>query len=175
LLAGTRKSVGHYCYLIADDIDAQIKRVTHGKKLKFLPSRILDVAAGLVLVAILSGLLFFAIVESYPTLTKEAIQLMTTQDQVAKLLEITVEKKKLPTSLLLLALFIPLILFGFAEYKPVTRIIKKARRSFFCWGDAMREHESHERTIQYVKWAIIIGFIVSLLATFVGDWVLKRW
>src|SRR3990172_5273814 len=65
------------------------------------------------------------------------------------------------------------IVLLFVGFSPIARLIDKASRSWFCWGDAIALHESFENRLHVIKWVIVGGFVVSLGATLLGAWLTR--
>jgi hypothetical protein len=152
-----------WCFLFSDELDSQIQRTLTKYALSFFKSRIIEIATLLFVGAILVFCVS-ALTIKEPTLPLDAIQKMTTEMKIQKLLELhTQEQNKINWFIPLLMVSWSLILASI-EIRPISRIYEKFYRSVFYWGDMKTDFDRFKNRVNYIKWGIIIAFIVSLLA-----------
>jgi len=154
-----------WCVLLADDLDTQIKRLAVGRLLRYDPERIDSaISYGAMLLGI--AVLVAGTVADFrqPAFQADAMNAMTLDAKVTWLVlyhdtQTTLTGKWLPW-------VIVGVLVGIAwnVLEPIAHATKWLSRSVFYWGDMVSAHDHLVRRMTQIKWGIVIGFIVSLVA-----------
>lgn len=165
-----------WCFLLADELETQIKRTLRKKPFSFLSHSTIDgifiVAIFLLALHYLPGLIFKT---PHYDITPQQIIQMPQEDILRKTLEVVVTKQNSSGTSFYALVFIIVGLMVLIEKLPMpSKIISQCNQAVFYWGDAIQRHEKLERTLGRVKWGLIIAFGVSLLATLVGAAILKH-
>ena len=162
-----------WCFLLADDLDAQIKRIVHKRSI-WLPLRTLDF---LVPITILVGLPVWVLRNTFaskPLFSPAELSKMSTDERVEKILTIVSQQNYVSTKLyswvILFLLVITTLMILSVEYRPISRIWSKLYQPVFYWGDMMERYDRQEKLRANIKWVVVIGFIVSLVASFAYSW-----
>lgn len=164
-----------WCFLLADELETQIKRTLRKKPISFISHSTIDgifiVTIFLLALHYLPGLVFNT---PHYDITPQQIIQMSQEDILRKTLEVVVTKQNSSGTSFYSLVFIIVGLMILIEKLPMpSKIISQCSQAVFYWGDAIQRHEKFERTFSRVKWGLIIAFGVSLLATLVGAVILK--
>lgn len=164
-----------WSYLLADELDTQIKRTLKKKPWTIVDPKTID--------AVLFLSIFFLAMHFLPRvfthspsiqLSNQQISTMGQADAARAALMVLMDKHNNSDSGYMLFVVIIIGIIVAADKLPTpSSIIHKCNRPVFSWGDAAAAHERFERRINQIKWVVIIGFAVSLLATLVGAIILK--
>ncbi len=153
-----------WCFLLIDELDAQIQRIKRKKIFGKIKSIILDfiIAFGIL------GLNTFFITK-YLTihyskgLRIEQINMLTDSQKLNKILENQINNYidpwLIPISYLTL-----IIIFFVIEIKPITKLVSYLSHSVFYWGDIIEIETTYEKKKNIIKITIFLGFIISVLA-----------
>lgn len=162
-----------WCFLLADELDTQIKRVLKSVPLLLIPKEYIDMIVFFTLGGLILLYLMFLGLRVPPAFTLDQIKTMTTDERTVELLSLAVKQHS--TSGLILPIFMLLyaLVWGVIALRPIERILGKMSRSVFYWGDMAPIHDQFERKILHLKWGVCIAFVVSLAATIVGALLLK--
>jgi len=169
-----REKERDWCFLMADELDSQIRRVlTKSPILGFFPSRLADPIVFFSLGALALFYLTFLTTRLSPILNADQIQSMTIDARTQKLLELAVEKHSSSSWVLPISLVVMALVFAFLGLRPISRVIEKMSRSVFYWGDIIPVHDAFEKRVLQIKWSVIVAFIVSLVASIIGALAIK--
>ncbi|MFC1950744.1 hypothetical protein ACFLWD_03695, partial [Chloroflexota bacterium] len=151
-----------WTFLTADEIDSQIKRTLHKRKIQWLKYSDFCLAALVVYLGIFLSSFFIPSL----SITDAEITSMTTNEQIVKILE-TVGNRD---NSLFYQLMLPWVatMFGFfffAIYRPITHLVSKSRTSFFYWGDMTQIYNKFEQRNNIITTGIIIALVVSILGS----------
>lgn len=163
-----------WCFIVADDIDSQIQRSLRPRSLLGkLPGRLIDPAVFVIVAGLL--ILGATLVQTSlsPALTADEIQVLTAEEQIAKILELVCAKTKRSELILPVTFLVTSCLMMILVFRPIHHLVKRSDRSVFYWGDVIPLHDAFEKRIARIKWGIGVGFIVSLIATIVGGIMLR--
>ena len=163
-----------WCFLLADELDSQVCRVlTTSQIFGVFSSYLLDPIVFFSLGAI--ALFYFIFLSSHlsPILNADQIQSMTIDARTQKLLELAVEKHSQSGWLLPITMIVMALVLAFLGFRPISRIMEKMSRSVFYWGDIISVHDAFERRVLQIKWGVIVAFIVSLVASIIGAFVMN--
>lgn len=158
-----------WCILLTDELDNQIKRILIKSPFSFLSYRYIDFIIFPILIAVGSIVLFFIAQEVKPLLSIGQIKSLTMEERSIKILEILASKKPTNDFLIYPVMMIAsAIMFVILEIKPLNKLFNKIFRSVFHWGDMARVYDKDEKLYNSIKWIIIIGFIISLIASIIA-------
>ena len=155
-----------WCFLLADELDGQVGRILKGRVFRFLPRHSIDIfLISLVAACLLMWASWTTFHSMQPPLRMQQIVAMSPDQRSIEMLKILSWKRgasdySAPIMMLFLAVTIALI-----EIRPLSRLLDKASRSVFYWGDMVGIHDRYQKKAQLVKWGIIVAFAVSLLAS----------
>ncbi|MEN6422299.1 MAG: hypothetical protein ABFD76_10165 [Smithella sp.] len=163
-----------WCFLLADDIETQIRRVIRPRRLTWLRQSIfLDMASMMLLLNIIAGVF---IITSY---------LRTPSPDVAQIAKLSIDEKLTKlilkgspdyTAIIFLALYMigTALAMMIAEARPISKLLSWFDRSVFYWGDRIEAFDGRSATIQKVKWGVIIAFLVSVAASVIVAFALPK-
>ena len=158
-----------WCFLLADELDAQVKRSLRKRPFWLVARRYIDMILLFLVFAIASAALASALSSMPPEFTSAQIAAMSQQERLAAVLALLVRTRSvsafwtLPITFVMVAIFILV-----TEFRPIGRLLEGLDRSVFYWGDAIKEWDAFTNRISLVKWGIIIAFVVSLLASLIA-------
>lgn len=160
-----------WCFLLVDELDTQIQRIIKNKSRSFVPSHLIDPLFGFILVA--AGLVWFAFQKQKEKVDIEALMLKGMEDKINYLVINTAEFNNSNTYMFLPVFFAALLfVILLVSYKPFSKLLKLTNQSVFYWGDMISLYDATLQKESRIKWGIIVGFVVSLSASFVGSWVI---
>jgi len=168
-----------WCVLLADDLDIQIKRLAVGRLLRYDPKQIdLAVFSGVMLLG--TAVLVVLAVGLFASLRQTARQTAPQADAVnamtldAKLTWLVLYHDGQTTQAADRLKWFPWGMIGVLVglvgnvLQPIGHATKWLSRSVFYWGDMVSIHDHLARRMTQIKWGIVIGFIVSLVAGLVA-------
>ncbi len=166
-----------WCFLLADEVDAQIKRIRYKRAFR-LPHRLLDFFAPVMLFAAAPLWMLGRSTAPIPALSLNDVKVMSTDEKLQTIFMLEVQNTTLNTRAYVwgtLAIFAVLFLMLLAiEYRPVTRFLNLLNQPVFYWGDMISRYDRQQKLSSNIKWVVIIGFGISLLASFAYSWLRTR-
>lgn len=153
-----------WCFILGEELETQAKRTHTYKDRPWLQSGLADVLLGISIVAM--AMLALAILNPTQALgdTSDISKILTStlEQKVNWLIEQQARKSKLALSLAPIAAIFPLMIL--VQTKPIAALSRLLQRSTFYWGDAKNRHDTHIELMKNVKWVVIIGFVISVVA-----------
>jgi hypothetical protein len=163
-----------WCFLFADELDSQVKRLLRGKINRFIPKRNADK----IVFCLITGLFFLAavlIVSHTPAALEPVSSHTMTPDQKLDTILLLLAKRGLRNMWPLpLVLVIAGAMLWIMELRPFGRILEKLSQSVFYWGNMVPIWNRQQSRITTIKWIIVAGFIISLLSTIVGGYLMGQ-
>lgn len=168
----TEKERG-WCFLLADEIEAQIKRVFTPGTFLFLRRRIFDLIIffSFAMVAMWWGIK--VIRHTLPRFTPQEIASMSLEGRTQKILELLTRQVSMFDWLLPLSWFVMVLVMVMPLLRPFSRLVEKLRRPVFYWGDMMQVHDRFERKSQRIKWGIVVALAVTIVGGLIVGLILK--
>lgn len=163
-----------WCFVVADDLDAQIRRITHKPPwFAKLDTRLLDFLAPLLLVT-LALFIFLALRPDSPDhLTDEQIAAFTPEEKANRTVKFLANRNTRLDFALPLAMLGMLAGMASSALRPVSRVLDALVRSTFLWGDMIPVAEALDVRLTRIKWGVGVGFGVSVVASIVAAAILK--
>lgn len=150
-----------WCFLLADELDAQIKRSLKGY-FKYLRTGAIDpVLAGLLVIA---SIIWVPYLVPSSTLTAKEIESLSTDDRVKHILELLTQQQNFTGQFFMYALVLIVIVFFIIIFNPIARLSKLLGRSVFYWGDMIGVYDGYKKRMAQYKWGIGIALIISIIA-----------
>jgi hypothetical protein len=159
--------------LVSDELDTQIKR--HLKRGGFRLFQYSDYFLGLVIIY-LGQILSTWLIDKHGEihLSSAEINALTPNEQIQKILEITINRSYEPVYLLLCGFIVSWLIGGFLiAFRPISKLIGKTRTSFFYWGDMIQVYQKAEQRNTLLKWSLGISLIVSIGGSIIGTLILS--
>ncbi len=163
-----------WCFLLFDELDGQVQRILLQKPIKKNIISFMNTIAALSML-IIPFIVIFLYSNNWKT-GRAAADNITTKS-IDQKLNYLIEK-----SFVNLESLIPILFFLFCslvafflilEFKPISKLLNLGQVSVFYWGDITESYDKRLAKLSRFKWGIIIAFIVSLAATFVGSLFIK--
>ncbi len=154
-----------WTFLVFDELETQIKRTLTKKASKIFTPLFFDLL--LATVIIISGLLLlnWLSLKYMPVVPSLDITIMTTEEKITKILELSIARNNSPVFPSILPLILSWILATIiVATRPFTKIIRKISKSYFLWGDMIQIHSKRETLLNAIKWGVVIAFIISILS-----------
>jgi hypothetical protein len=161
------------CFLLAEELDSQVKRCLKKGRLLPIPKELIDIVVFFTIGAFVLLFLVYLSSRVTPELTSEEISAMNIEQKTGKILEMLSKKYSKSDYLVPIMWIVMAISMAIIGLKPLARILDKASRSVFYWGDMIAVHNAFEKKILRVKWGIVIAFVVSLVASIVTTLVVR--
>lgn len=159
-----------WCFLLVDELDTQIQRIIKNKSRSIVNGRLLDASFGILSFIALS--IWFAFRKHKEAIDVEALLQKGVEDKVNYLVEVTARADNSEVYLFIPGLFIGMLFFIFLiDYNPLSKLLKLTNLSVFYWGDMISTYDASIQKRSRIKWGVIVAFVVSLAASFVGSWV----
>ena len=164
-----------WCFLLSDELDNQVKRLTRKRPLKFIPLKFID---GVVFVSVTIIVITFLILRLHASpagFTTEQIAQMSQDQKLNEILRLESKKFAAQDFGNLGGAGFTLIFMFLILYRPLARAIQYLTESTFYWGDAVSHFERRERLAGNIKWVVIVGFIISVIAGLATTGLLNFW
>ncbi|WP_282130367.1 hypothetical protein [Pseudoalteromonas aliena] len=159
-----------WCFLLVDELDTQIQRIIKKKSRSFVPLHLIDLFLGLILIA--AGLVWFAFLKQKEKVDVEALMLKGVDDKLNYLVSVTADYNNSNTYMVLPVFFgAMLLVMLLVSFKPLSKLLRLTSLSVFYWGDMISIYDASIQKEVRIKWGVIVAFVVSLAASFVGSWV----
>jgi hypothetical protein len=153
-----------WMFLISDELDTQIKRTLVTKHSKF-PFWSFDLILSLILISL--GIFFsnFIINNSlHFDISSSDITFMTMEEQISKLLELSINKNTDNIYAIIYILVFTWIFAGIVFFnRPISKLIQKFNKSVFYWGDMIHIYDKNKSLYSKIIWVILFGFIVTII------------
>jgi len=153
-----------WCLVLADELDNQIGRTLKKGYLASFPLEKYDILLLPVLfTALLLGLFLFS---SYYEKTTNNFDLsnMTLEDKIDHILNLQMKEKSYLIKIFPMMLLGVLTAMIITLMKPLSKISNIINRSIFYWGDVVADYDRTVALLSKIKWVILFGFIISILA-----------
>lgn len=163
----TSYSSRDWCFLLIDEIDAQVQRSLQEKGLSLFKAKVLDIVLALVFLMVIVPL-FGVLLGSGANYDLEATLALGLEDKVNFLIEETINGK-LSSNLWIIPIIsaFMFLFFFILEFKPLSKLLKISNISAFCWGDMILRFDKYDKTKTKFKWGVGVTFLVSLAASLV--------
>ena len=164
-----------WCFLLTDELDSQVKRLLRGRISRWLPQRSADVVVFTIIFGLSLAALASMVTNAPPAIDPSSIDAMTTDNKIDAMVRLFATKKSaheiwiIPISLIVVGSMIWLV-----ELRPIGKIMDKVSRSVFYWGDMIPLWDKQQSRLSIIKWVILAGFIISLMATIVGGYLMGQ-
>lgn len=155
-----------WCFLLADDLDSQIKRTLQTKIPTLFQSHLLD---AILMMASLSAIGIFVAVRASKAGIPPINPSMTLDGKVDLILQLVSQreaKRDLPFVIGLMTAM-PFVLLVMAS-RPFSRCVSLYYRPVFYWGDQIAAHDNFQGKVYIAKWvlgaALLVGLVVNFLS-----------
>jgi hypothetical protein len=163
-----------WCFLLGDELEAQIQRCLKPRPLRFFTEQYVDVAFGILLFVALITVFTAVSANKLPLFTVPQIHAMSVDQRTEQLLQLAVQRDtQAPWTFVVLMLLVGLI-FGVAAASPVSRFFKRLDRSVFYWGDAAVIYERLQSRLTWLKWGVVVAFVVSVVGSVVASFLTRH-
>lgn len=163
-----------WCFLLADELDAQIKRLIQKGVLPLsFPPYLIDPIVFFTGGAIALLYLAYLGTKLSPPFSPEQIQAMTQEDRVTRILELVSKKQSKSDWIMPITWVVMAVVFVFLGLRPISRLVEKMSRSVFYWGDMAKIHDAYRARMVQIKWGVAVAFVVSLIASIVAAVMMK--
>ncbi len=162
-----------WCFLLIDELDTQVKRIIKEKPASLLKAKALDLVVALMILIILMGGIAWNVTDAQINLQEVLANDLDTK--INFLVEQEVQRNNSSVIWLIPGMAMTMLIFFFAlEFKPITKLVRVSNTSVFYWGDMVSIYDSYIQKRSRIKWGVMIAFVVSLAATFVGTLLFKQ-
>jgi hypothetical protein len=153
-----------WCFVLADDLDAQIERTLTVRALR-RGYAYLDIMASLILLMVMIPLLFSVL--SVRQLIPTDISGLSMNDKVTLLLE-----RNLRTLFFLFFSF-TIISFLVMTLRPISWTLTRLSHPCFHWGDMTEVCASRQARMTQIKWGLIAAFGIGVLSSIVAALIVR--
>jgi hypothetical protein len=164
-----------WCFLLADELDGQIKRVLSARP-RWFPAEMIDRLLPLIFTAAAFLVAFVSSIPNGPHFTKAAIAAMSSDQRTSAILNLlSLQESRVGWQVTeILGGFTIAFIMGIAlgELRPVTRLWRRVYAPTFYWGDMIVVRDRSARVFNNLKWSVLVAFAVSLIASFVYAWLI---
>lgn len=160
----TREKNRDWCILLADELSTQIQRILTVRPVPFLFSKGLDFPVFMLLGAGAIAYIFLIVSQLPPAMTLEEIAAISVEERTTKILELLTRRTSGSSWSFPIVMAIFALTMGVIEFRPLSKLLQKTSRSFFYWGDMIKNHDRFQRLLGRIKWGVVIAFLVSVVA-----------
>ncbi|MBB4634628.1 hypothetical protein [Longimicrobium terrae] len=164
-----------WCFLFADELDTQVRR-TLTRQIRWFPARLIDIGFA---VAVVGLVVIFAGTWLAPTrMTAAQVARLSDGEKLSHILFLIQKQQNIWSpdvgAFFALCVFMPVILMLMAlELRPISRFRNWLNQPVFYWGDFVAVHDRNKSRTTNVVWVVVVGFVVSILASFAYAWFSK--